>query len=382
LRVSLRTLIAVSATALSVCLSGVIAGTAQATASVPRTATQPGATSYNVTGKLAGVATASNSSAWAVGSAGPASAPKVLLLHWNGKAWSRVTSPSVLTASGELAAITVLNAKSAWAVGTIGGLGTGKNHSLLLHWNGKAWSQVTSPAPVTGGDLAGIAVTVKTGWAVGYVNTNPSAPACCAGTPLIFRWNGVKWSRLTSKLGNGIGLSDVAITGSTAWAIGSPVSMITGALAKWNGSAWSWAANPLAGNFRPLNGIAAGPGGTAFIVGTNNDVPGPPISERWNGKAWQKVTVSGPGRSGLNAVAYAPGGIAWAAGSYFLGSERTLIMRWTGKAWTRVTSPGTNAELDGLAFSASGYGWAVGGANSPLGSTSTLILHWNGKSWG
>jgi hypothetical protein len=304
------------------------------------------------------------------------------MLHWNGKAWSRVTSPSVLTASGELAGITVLNAKNAWAVGTTGGLGTGKNHSLLLHWNGKVWSQVTSPAPVTGGDLAGIAVTAKTGWAVGYVNTNPSTPACCAGTPLIFRWNGVKWSRLTSKLGNGIGLGGVAITGGTAWANGSPVAMITGALAKWNGSAWSWAVNPLAGNFRPLNGIAAGPGGTAFIVGTNNDVPGPPISARWNGKAWQKVVVSGPGRSGLNAVAYAPGGIAWAAGSYFLGSERTLIMRWTGKAWTRVTSPGTGKELDGLAFSASGYGWAVGGANSPSGSTSTLILHWNGKAWG
>ena len=371
MRVSRRALIAIAATGISVGLSSVIAGSASAAAA------RPAATTYSTAGVLDGVAAVSNSSAWAVGYTGNGSAPKNLMLHWNGKAWSRVTSPSVLTAAGELAAITVVSAKSAWAVGSTAGTGLG--HSLLLHWNGSTWSQVTSPAPVNGGRLNGIAVTAKSGWAVGYVNTNPSAPACCAGTPLVFRWNGSKWSRLTTKLGNGIGLDDVAITPSgTAWAIGTPLAMITGALAKWNGSAWSWVSDPVAGPYHPLNGIAAGPGGTVFMVGTNNNRPGPPVSARWNGSAWKAVSASAPNGSGLNAVAFAPGGSAWAAGVASAGgSEQTLVMRWNGRAWTRVSSPGTHDDLYGLAFSASNYGWAVGIS----GSTKTLILHWNGKAW-
>jgi hypothetical protein len=376
LRVFRRALIAIAATGISVSLSSVTAGPASAAA------VRPAAMVYSTGGGLNGVAAVSNSSAWAVGYVGTSFAPKILMLHWNGKAWSRVTSPSVLTATGELSAVTAVTANSAWAVGYTGGIGTGKNHSLLLHWNGSRWSQVTSPAPVTGGDLSAITATAERGWAVGYVNTDPSAPACCAGTPLVFRWNGSAWSRLTTKLGEGIGVRGVAITGaSTAWAIGSPVGMITGALAKWNGAAWSWVTDPVAGPYHPLNGIAAGPGGTAFVVGTNNNRPGPPISARWNGKAWKQVAVGAPNGSGLNAVAFAPGGSAWAAGSAGSGgSVHALVMRWNGGAWARVSSPGAGEELNGLAFSASNYGWAVG--NTTSGSDMTVILHWNGGVWG
>ena len=232
MRVFRPALIAIAATSISVGLFSVITGPASAAP------VRPAATAYSTAGGLNGAAAVSNSSAWAVGFAGNSFAPKILMLHWNGTAWSRVTSPSVLTATGELSAITAVTAKSAWAVGYTGGIGTGKNHSLLLHWNGSTWSQVTSPAPVTGGNLAAITATAKSGWAVGYVNTNPSAPACCAGTPLVFRWNGAKWSRLATKLGKGSYLNGVASTGTnSAWATGGPLAMITGALAKWNGSA-------------------------------------------------------------------------------------------------------------------------------------------------
>lgn len=382
MRVFLRVPIAIAATGFSVALCSVIAGPGYAAASVPQATAGPAAAGYSVAGGLNGAAAVSNRSAWAVGYAGTISAPKILMLHWNGTAWSRVTKPSVLTAGGELSAVTVVSAKSAWAAGYTGKDGTGKNHSLLLHWNGSAWSQVTSPAPVAGGSFAAVAATAKSGWAVGYVNTNPGAPLCCAGSPLVFRWNGAKWSRLTTKLGDGSYLNGVAITAANrAWAIGGPLAMITGALAKWNGSAWSWVPDPVRGNYVPLNGIAAGPGGTAFAVGTDDDYPsGPAISARWNGQAWQPVTVRAANSSQLNAVAFAPGGTAWAAGSDPSGSSwRTLIMRWNGKAWSQVTSPGAGEGLDGLAFSASNYGWAVG--ETTTGSPKTVILHWNGTAW-
>jgi hypothetical protein len=385
MRISRRVLIAVAATGIiAMGVSGVLAGPAYPATAIARAAAQPAATAYSAVGELAGAAAISDHSAWAVGYAGKSSAPKILMLHWNGTAWSRVTSPSVLTSTGQLSAITVVSAKSAWAVGTTGLVGTGKNHSLLLHWNGSAWSQVRNPAPVTGGNLAAIAATAKRGWAVGYVNTNPNAPLCCAGTPLVFRWNGAKWSRVATKLGMGAYLNGVAITVTNgAWATGGPLATITGALAKWTGSTWTWVTDPVPGGFRPFFGIATGPGGAAFVVGADNDFPlGPAISARWTGKAWRQVSVSAPNLSSLNAVAFAPGGTAWAAGSYPAGSRsHTLVMRWNGKAWTRVTSPGTGEVLNGLAFSASNYGWAVGGTTSTSGSGKTVILHWNGKAW-
>jgi hypothetical protein len=384
-----RSLIAIAATGISVGLSSFIAVSAHAVsahavASAQQAAVTPAGAASSTAGSLSGVAASSNSSAWAVGYAGTSSAPRVLMLHWNGAAWSRVTSPGVLTVAGQLSAVTVVSAKSAWAVGFTGKLGTGKNHSLLLHWNGSAWSQVTSPAPVLGGQLAAITATAKSGWAVGFVNTDPSAPLCCAGTPLVFRWNGVKWSRVATKLGKGTYLNGVASTATNiSWATGGPLAMITGALAKWSGGAWSWTVDPVRGAFRPLYGIAAGPGGTAFVVGTNNDSLPAAISARWNGKAWHQVTVGAPADSGLNAVAFAPGGAAWAAGSYFAGSaNHALVMRWNGAAWTRVTSPGAGELLNGLAFSASNYGWAVGDTASISGNGRTAILHWNGKAWG
>ena len=379
----------IAAAAAAALLTGMVAGPARATAAQATGAVateRPAATSYAAAGRLTGVAAASASNAWAVGAAGSDASATVLMLHWNGKAWSRVTKPKVLDGTaGELSAITVVSATDAWAVGVTGTAGSGKDHTLLLHWNGKAWSQVTSPAPVTGGNLVAVTATAKSGWAVGYVNTNPDAPACCAGTPLIFRLAGSKWSRVAVKLGAGAGLNGVAVTGAnTVWAIGMPTAMITGALARWNGKTWTWVRSfPVQGAYRPLEGIAAGPHGAAFAVGDNNDVPGPAISMRWTGKAWQKVTVSVPD-SQLNAVAFAPGGAAWAAGSAFGGdAAHSLIVHWSGKAWTRVPSPssGRVVVLAGIGFAAPGYGWAVGSATSASGTSKTVILHWNGKAW-
>ena len=376
----------VAAAAAAALLGGMAVGSAHASALGAVVAERPAATTYSTAGRLTGVAAASASNAWAVGAAGSDASAKALMLHWNGKAWARVTRPKVLDGTaGELSAITVVSASDAWAVGVTGTAGSGKDHSLLLHWNGKAWSQVTSPAPVLGGSLNAVTATAKNGWAVGYVNTNPDAPACCAGTPLIFRLTGSKWSRVSEKLGNGAGLNGVAVTGAgTAWAIGMPTAMITGALARWNGRAWSWvSAYPVQGAYRPLEGIAAGPGGTAFAVGDDNDLPGPAISMRWTGKAWQQVTVKVPSESQLNAVTFAPGGTAWAAGSAGFGSSGSLIVRWSGKAWTRVASPSPRRDvvLSGLGFAAAGNGWAVGAAATGSGASSTVILHWNGKVW-
>jgi len=360
---------AVAAAGLAVGLTGVAGEPARADG------TTLTATTYSTAGTLDGVAAASNSNAWAVGSTGLNSSQRILMLHWNGSSWSRVTKPSVLAAPGGLSAVTVVNSRDAWAVGsTLSGAST--THTLLLHWNGSAWSQVTSPAPVKNGVLSAVAATASGGWAVGYI----SASAAANFQALIFRLSGSKWSRFGTKLGLGAGLGGVAITsGRAAWAIGSEAGMITANLAKWNGSTWSPAGPfPLEGVYHGLYGIAAGPGGIVFVVGWNgNAPPTPALSMKWTGKAWVKVTVGAPVSSGLNAVTFAPGGTAWAAGQT---GTRTMILRWNGQEWTRIASPGSGG-IYGLGFSAAGYGWAVGVAPTPSGTGKTLILHWNGHSW-
>jgi hypothetical protein len=55
---------------------------------------------------------------------------------------------------------------NAWAVGyTYNGAGY---ESLILRWNGTAWTQAASPNPGAGGNLSGIAASSPTStWAVG-----------------------------------------------------------------------------------------------------------------------------------------------------------------------------------------------------------------------
>jgi hypothetical protein len=125
---SWRTVAAIAATGISVGLASVVAGPAHAAGTAATgvaagsrpAAARTAATYYSISGGLTGVASASATNAWAVGYTGEEYSGKVLMLHWNGKAWSRVTSPKVLGGTtGALTAITVVNAKDAWKATTI-----------------------------------------------------------------------------------------------------------------------------------------------------------------------------------------------------------------------------------------------------------------------
>ena len=90
------------------------------------------------------------------------------MLHWNGKAWTRVPSPNP-PGGGTLTGVAATSARSAWAVGFSQGGGT-----LILGWNGTAWKRVPSPNP-TAGILEGVAAaSARSAWA---------AQAALAATP-------------------------------------------------------------------------------------------------------------------------------------------------------------------------------------------------------
>jgi len=377
LRIVSRAVLAVAAAGISVIPAVVAAGPASAAAGRP--AAIPAATGYSAAGSLAGVAAASTRSAWAVGYAGKAVSSKVLMLHWNGSRWNRLTSPKVLTSAGALSAITVVSANDAWAVGSTGSFL--HPHTLILHWNGKTWSAVNSPKPVAGGSLSAVTANASGGWAVGSLTTGPTVPQTM---PLIFKLTGSKWSRSDPEFGahSGVLLNGVAATATSTFATGLFTGMITGVLARLTGASWNFVSRfPEQGTFNWLNGIAAGPHGIAFAVGykTGTAKLGV-VSIEWTGHAWVKAPA--PNSANLSAVAFAPGGTAWSAGYRDNGGNlHPTILRWKRNAFVGVSSPAKLAQLNGLGFATAGYGWAVGNTDPASGQVKTLIEHWNGHSW-
>jgi hypothetical protein len=110
---------------------------------------------FSFQGQLASVAAFSVSDAWAVGSSGASPDVGTLMLHWDGRTWSRITSPAVLDGvPGMVEDVTAVSATDAWAVGFTGPTRSDSARAdkpLILHWDGARWSVVVGLPPVTGG---------------------------------------------------------------------------------------------------------------------------------------------------------------------------------------------------------------------------------------
>jgi len=148
-------------------------GTTWSTVTPPR---QSAGASY----QLSAIAADSPSDAWAVGSRlSPDGRASPLILHWDGRARSN-TSPAT-AGTGQLTAVTADSVADAWAVGEAAG------RTLILHWNGKAWAKVTSPDPGRSfNSLASVSADSSTdAWATGLLTRHQRAGGRhlpCTGT--------------------------------------------------------------------------------------------------------------------------------------------------------------------------------------------------------
>jgi hypothetical protein len=363
-RINLLGGLALAAAVISLTAVGAAAAPARsATSSAPSAST-----SFTVPGGLYGVAATSAGNAWAVGITG---AGKTLIVHWNGRQWSQVTSPKPVY--GYLAAVAAVSADNVWAVGGITNAKEQVYKTLVMHWNGKKWT-VQSSAPTVAGTLNGVTVRGNSVWAVGGTNGSPA---------LLLHGVGNRWYVVPTDGPADSALTGVAATGgSMAWATGviDPSGAVSRPfLLRWNGSVWKTVSDPLAGAGTFLNGIAAGPAGDVWVVGCRTAAPGcTAASMLWNGKTWRTVPVGPlPWVSGLFGAAFVPGGTAWAVGDTVAknSDEESLILRWTGHAWAQVSIPADGGGLQAVAATSTTNAWAVGNNGD------TLILHWNGKTW-
>ena len=358
--------------------------------------------------ELFGVSAVSGTDAWAVGryTNNTTHVVDTLVLHWNGAAWSRVPSPSPGPGGSVLLGVNAVSAADAWAVGFSQGT-TGSQATLILHWNGRAWSQVPSPNPSSpNNELTGVsAVSGTDAWAVGDRGSSSAGQA----DTLALHWNGTAWSQVKSPNPSSnpsspsnelTGVS--AVSGTDAWAVGD-YGTVTGqdTLAlRWNGTAWSQVKTPNpSGRFGPdvLLGVSAASGTDAWAVGeyvNNTTNLRATLALHWNGTAWSRVASPSPGRSVetfnlLHGVSIISGTDAWAAGDYLTNSSSTdtLILHWDGSAWSKVASPnpsgglGADNELYGVSGVSGTDAWAVGYFINSKGVFDTLILHWNGTAW-
>lgn len=328
------------AIAVSLIVAGAVSGTSPARAAAATcaawTGVQPpdpgGTADQNV---LLGVTVLSPCDAWAVGyfltSGG---AFRTLIVHWDGASWQHAPSPTP-GVNSSLSAVAATSARNAWAVGAFNnGPGTG-NKTLVLHWNGTSWRQVRSPAPGGPGHgsfLAGVrARSASDAWAVGSFFNGT------AFRTLALHWNGSAWSQVTTPdpSASDNELEAVApVSAREAWAVG--FDTLRGAsqtlILHWNGSSWKQVRSPNPGgpgHDNSLLGARATSASNAWAVGSYvSGTAQRTLVLHWNGSAWQQVKTPNPGSgSSLAGIGATSANNIWAVGSFFNGTaEQTLAL--------------------------------------------------------
>jgi hypothetical protein len=243
---------------------------------------------------IASVSASSANDAWAAGQScnDLNGSCNVLLLHWNGKTWSKMTIPRLADMYADLYSVADLSPTNAWAVGT------SEFGSLALHWNGSSWVDV--PVPGNSGFNQGIdAVAAIPGtseiWAL----------EAASGGQLMLKWNGSEFLGVglparTRNLAD-FEFTDVAASSTTnAWDVGYALSgsgTEPSLTAQWNSRKWSVVASPNAEPANELFGVETSSATSAFAVGVGYS----PFQEtasglllQWDGTSWSKVKLPSP----------------------------------------------------------------------------------------
>ncbi len=270
-----------------------------------------------------------------------------LVERWTGQGWKVVSSPTRphALASG-LAGVSCATAKSCMAVGTSRASAKSPSVPLIARWNGNKWSLVSSPTPrgATGTYLNGVScASAQSCVAVGnYTSSHTS------GSPVALRWNGTRWSLsgppAPAKAAT-TSLSAVSCTGAVCWAVGS----------------WALSAD-----------------GTSFYT----------VAERLAHGRW--TLAPSPNfhkdhNSALTAVSCSSSKSCLAAGYWAHGAGATFGARWNGKTWSAVQTANprgfTFSQLSAISCSSATRCIATGTYSMGTPKSLTLVEQWNGHAW-
>lgn len=274
--------------------------------------------------------------------------------HWDGNSWTLFPTPNAGSQTS-LVGADALSSNDVWAVGyytsdeDANELNTGFYKTLVQHWDGTGWQQVTSPnVGQYSNTLADVdALRPNLAWAVGYYRPDKSHRK-----PLILTWDGADWRRVPA--------SDVPSPGTLSNA---------------------------------LLGVAATDEDDVWAVGykKSNDAAGyRALVLHHDGTSWTEVDVQHalPAAEDniLTGISAVSGDDIWVSGYYVDGTQyRTLTLHYDGSTWAHVPSAnegGAVTALRDIDASSPTDAWAVGiryQENKNIFAASTQ--HWDGSSW-
>ena len=330
------------------------------------------------------VACPSETSCFASAAGGPYP-QKTLVEHWDGNEWSVMPTPNVADTDNGFLGISCASPTLCFAVGAAGDSPV-TPRTLIEQWDGTSWTIVASPNPSgtnTFPDLSDVACPSATAcYAAGYYTQGRTMKS------IIERWDGAKWSMVTSPDVEADITHLACPTATDCFAVGTAHKDANGAFHNvvLRGGTGSWSIVPYAAN-EPggdvIRDIACANPSMCFVVGYNGS-KNPVTIEQWNGTGWTKLTL--PllilPDSTLSDVACA-GTVCFGVGhsSAPLGTPtKTLIVRRTPSGWKVVTSPnptgGRQVALTGVSCPSTTLCFAVG-----TWDLKALIERWNGKAW-
>ncbi|MFD7033756.1 hypothetical protein ACFWAR_37575 [Streptomyces sp. NPDC059917] len=103
---------------------------------------------------------------WAVGS-GYGDDDRPVVLHYDGRSWKQLPTPPYGGLYGEFNSVVANGPGDVWAVGRTILDENDRGHALIMHWNGRTWTRVAGPAEA--GSLTGVAAAPGGVVAVGRI---------------------------------------------------------------------------------------------------------------------------------------------------------------------------------------------------------------------
>ena len=313
--------------------------------------------------QLLGIGEVSSTDVWAVGLSNDPATGAPLAEHWNDTSWSIVPTAST---GGWLWDADGAASNDVWAAGD----------GVLEHWNGSTWSSVAIPLP-SGGASPRIrtieAVAANDVYAAGWYT------ARTVERTLLLHWNGTAWSRLaTPNQGRRISteLWGVSIRSSSdIWTVGRYLDRAGEHTysAHWNGTSWSKPAMPATvATFDTFLGRVADVGTAgAWAVGMSGETA---LIERWQSGAWHIV-------NGVAGVTYLDGVLAFGTGDVYASGNvngAAFVEHWNGTAWSTVPTPSVSPAGEGLNDldgTSDADIWAAGDQGDGSGDLLTLVEH-------
>jgi hypothetical protein len=282
----------------------------------------------------------SASDCWAVGQSSDTldRARQDLAMHWDGVSWSISSSSLVDTsqvAETALESVACASTSDCWSVGFAGVTQGPRLVPWIQHWNGQAWASFPAPPDqyVQTADHILYGVTCASAsdcWAVGEQGTVPAQT-------LIDHWDGTSWSEVTSSnvSTDQVNILSAVTCVSTAdcWAVGSSDNYNQALVERWNGTTWSIVPSPQTGSI--LNAVACLSASDCWAAGPYY-TPNPPAQTlliHWDGTSWTKASspnTSAAQSNNLAGIACASSSDCWAVGQYWTkGSTQTLTLHYT-----------------------------------------------------